>query len=312
MTGGAVRAAAYLACGALLVTAPAARLQAAEPPAAGPDSTVVVLLGTGNPHPDPAHQGPATAVVFAGRVLLFDAGPGVETQMAAAGLPIAGPEALFITHLHSDHTLGYPDLVFTSWVMGRRTPLRAFGPPGLRAMTAHLAEAWAEDIRIRTEGLEHETPGGWRVNVTETRGGVVYDSAGVRVTAFPVPHGSWPVALGYRVDTPDRSIVISGDTRSSKEVERQARGVDVLVHEVYAAAALEPEARPGGDDWPAYMKSFHTSDEELGRLAARAAPHLLILVHMEYRPRTEAEAVDVIRAAGYRGRIVIGEDLGRY
>ena len=232
--------------------------------------------------------------------------------MAAADLPIAGPTALFITHLHSDHTLGYPDVVFTSWVMGRRRPLPAYGPPGLQAMTDHLAEAWAEDIRIRTDGLEHEPEGGWRVDVHETRGGTVYDSAGVRITAFPVPHGNWPVALGYRIDTPDRSVVISGDTSYSDEVLRQAAGVDVLVHEVYAASAVAAEDRPGGDDWPRYMREFHTSDRELGRLAAEARPKLLILTHAVYRPRVEAESVGVIRDAGYRGRIVIGQDLARY
>jgi len=277
-----------------------------------PDSTVVVLLGTGMPRPDPDHHGPATAVVVGERTYLFDAGPGVERQMAAAHLPIDGPTALFITHLHTDHTLGYPDLIFTSWVMGRRHALQAYGPPGLRAMTDQLAQAYAEDIRIRTEGLEHETPDGWKVDVHETRGGVVYDSGGVKITAFRVEHGSWKVALGYRIDTPDRSVVISGDTRPSPEVEREATGVDVLVHEVYAASRVAPERRPGGSDWPAYMRAFHTSDRELGRLAAKAQPKLLILTHVIYRRTVERESIDVIRKAGYRGGIVIGEDLGRY
>lgn len=276
------------------------------------DSTVVVLLGTGMPRPDPGHQGPATAVVRGDRVFLFDAGPGVERQMAAADLPITGPTALFITHLHSDHTLGYPDLILTSWVMGRSAPLQAYGPPGLRAMTDHLLEAYAEDVRIRSQGLEHENPNSVRVDVQETRGGVVYDSDGIRVTAFRVKHGSWPVALGYRVDTPDRSVVISGDTRYSEEVQRQATGVDVLVHEVYAASAVAPEHRSGGSEWPAYLRAFHTSDRELARLAAAAQPKLLVLTHVLYRNRVEAESGDIIRAAGYRGRVVIGKDLGRY
>jgi len=321
-----VTLAALTAILALGHAAPAAA-PAAAPPArrlAGPthrggtaaaraaDSTVVVLLGTGMPRPDPRHQGPSTAVVVGDRTFVFDAGPGVERQMAAAGLPIDGPTALFITHLHSDHTLGYPDLVLTSWVMGRTRPLRAYGPPGLEAMTRHLAEAYAEDIRIRTEGLEHETPGGWKVDVHETKGGVVYDSGGVKVTAFRVEHGSWPGALGYRIDAPDRSVVISGDTRPSPEVEREAAGVDVLVHEVYAASRVAPEDREGGSDWPAYMRAFHTSDRELGRLAARAKPKLLILTHVIYRPAVERESIEVIREAGYRGRVVIGQDLDRY
>jgi ribonuclease Z len=297
----------------LLVPVRAAPTVVAHPAVrADSDSTVVVLLGTGFPRPDPHHQGPATAVMVGKRTFLFDAGPGVERQMAAAHLPIDGPTALFITHLHTDHTLGYPDLIFTSWVMGRRQPLQAYGPPGLQAMTDHLAQAYAEDIRIRTEGLEHETPGGWKVDVHETQGGLVYDSGGVKITAFRVEHGSWKVALGYRIDTPDRSVVISGDTRYSPEVEREATGVDVLVHEVYAASKVAPENRAGGSDWPAYMKAFHTSDRELGRLVAKAQPKLLILTHVIYRPAVERESIGVIRKAGYRGRIVIGEDLDRY
>ncbi|HET7042472.1 MAG TPA: MBL fold metallo-hydrolase, partial [Gemmatimonadales bacterium] len=113
-------------------------------------------------------------------VLLFDAGTGVERQLRAAGLPMSGPTALFLTHLHTDHALGLADLIFTSWVMRRVGPFPVIGPPGTRRMVRSLDEAYAEDVRIRTEGLEHEVPGAWRVAVRETRGGVVFDSAGVR------------------------------------------------------------------------------------------------------------------------------------
>src|SRR6185295_14230483 len=169
-----------------------------------PDTTQVILLGTGMPAPDPKAQGPATAVTIGSRLFLFDAGPGVERQMAAANLPYRhGPvTAAFLTHLHSDHTLGLPDLILTSWVMGRSAPLRLVGPPGTRAMVDHILRAWSEDIRVRTEGLEHGVRGGQAVNVRETTGGVVYDSAGVRIAAIPVPHGSWKHAFAYRIDTP--------------------------------------------------------------------------------------------------------------
>ncbi|MGH7524678.1 MAG: MBL fold metallo-hydrolase, partial [Gemmatimonadales bacterium] len=216
------------------------------------DTTAIVLLGTGTPRPDPAAAGAATAVVVGHRVFLFDAGPGVERRLNAAGLPINGVTALFITHLHSDHTLGLPDLVFTSWVMGRRTPLQAYGPHGLEQMVDHIIAAWSQDIAVRTEGLEHETPGGYRVAVHEIHPGVVYDSGGVKVTAIPVLHGSWKEAYGYRIDTPDRKIVISGDTRPSAALAKAAHGVDVLIHEAYAESRLAPENRPGGADWPRY------------------------------------------------------------
>jgi ribonuclease BN (tRNA processing enzyme) len=274
----------------------------------------VILLGSGTPVPNPAAQGPAAAVTVGSRIFLFDAGPGVVRQMAAAGLPVRGGPvtALFLTHLHSDHTLGYPDLIFTTWVMGRRVPLRVVGPPGTRALTNHLVAAWKEDIAVRTEGLEHGVPGGYRVDVRETRGGLVYDSAGVRITAIPVQHGGWAYAFGYRIDAPDRKIVISGDARPTPALERAAMGVDVLLHEVYIEARVAPEPRPGGEDWPKYLRAFHTSDHELGALAARTHPGLLVLYHVLRMDGTDEQLVTGIRAGGYHGRLVIGVDLDRF
>ena len=284
---------------------------AGQSPAAA-DSTTIVLLGTGTPRPDPEASGPATAVVVGQRVFLFDAGPGVERRLSAAGLRTSGVTALFITHLHSDHTLGLPDLIFTSWVMGRRTPLQAYGPHGLQTMIDHIIAAWCEDIAIRTNGLEHETPGGYRVAVHEIDPGVIYDSAGVKVTAIPVLHGAWKEAFGYRIDTPGRTIVISGDTRPSSALTTAARGVDVLIHEVYPESRLAPENRPGGDDWPRYSRAFHTSDVELGKLAETAQPKLLVLYHIVRKGATDGELIAGIRKGGFQGRVVIGKDLERY
>jgi ribonuclease Z len=275
------------------------------------DSTMVVLLGTGMPRPNPQASGPATAVIVGKRVFLFDAGPGVERQLAAAGLPINGVTALFITHLHSDHTLGYPDLIFTSWVMGRTKPMEAYGPPGLRKMTDHLLAAYAEDITVRIDGLEHQTIDGYRVNVHEIRAGKVYDSLGVRVTALAVPHGNWEHSFAYKIETNDRSVVISGDTRMNKGLVPFAAGADVLVHEVYSGTRLKPEARPGGDDWPLYMREFHTSDEELGELAAEIQPKILVLTHLIRMGASDDELVQGIRKGGYNGRLIVGKDLDR-
>lgn len=292
----------------------AASAAAANNAPAVSDTTAVILLGTGMPVPNPAAQGPATAVTVGSRIFLFDAGAGVMRQMAAAGLPTRGGPvtAAFLTHLHSDHTLGLPDLILTSWVMGRRAALRLIGPPGTRAMVGHLLEAWRQDIHVRTEGLERGVRGGQAVDVRETRGGVVYDSAGVRVTAIPVPHGNWTVAFGYRIDTPGKSIVISGDTAPSAAVERAAHGVDLLIHEAYPEARLAPEPRPGGEEWPRYMRAFHTSDRELGALAARARPRLLVLYHIVRMGGTDQDLLDGVRAGGFDGPTVIGRDLDRY
>jgi ribonuclease Z len=274
--------------------------------------TQIILLGTGTPYPDPLASGPATAVVVGKRVFLFDAGAGLMRQVNAAGLPISGPEAVFITHLHSDHTLGYPDLILTSWIMGRASPLQVYGPRGLRFMTQHLLTAFSEDIRIRSKGLEREVQGGYRANVHEIREGVVYQRDGVRITAIRVPHGSWKEAYAYRIDTPDRSIVISGDTSPSKALVAASRGVDVLVHEVYLATHLKPEDRPGGEFWPQYMREFHTSDVELGNIAAQAKPKLLILTHIIRFGGTDEELVEGVRKGGFSGPVIVGRDLGRY
>ncbi len=305
-----------LACAAALVcVATVARAQvvpAAAP--ATPESTTVILLGTGTPVPLASAQGPATAVKVGERLFLFDAGPGVMRQIQAAGLPYRrGPiTGVFLTHLHSDHTLGLPDLIFTSWVMGRSAPLRIHGPKGTRAMCRHLEQAWDEDIHVRTEGLEHGVPGGHKVDVREIIAGVVYDSAGVRITAIPVPHGNWRWAFAYRIDTPTKSIVISGDTAPSKALEAAAKGVDLLIHEVYVESKLIAEKRPGGDDWPRYMREFHTGERELAALAQRAQPKRLVLYHFVRMGATDAELIEGIRAGGYDGALSVGKDLERY
>jgi len=274
--------------------------------------TEIILLGTGTPYPDPNSAGPATAVVVDGRVFLFDAGAGVMRKLNAAKLPLSGPEAVFITHLHSDHTLGYADLILTSWIVRRAKPFPVFGPRGLQRMTNHLLAAYSEDIEIRTNGLEHEVPGGYQVKVHEIQVGVVYEKDGVRVTAIAVHHGTWKHAFGYRIDTPDRSIVISGDARPSEALVKAAQGVDVLIHEVYSAAGLKPEDRPGGKDWPQYCREFHTSDVELGALAARIQPKFLILDHTIRFGASDEELLAGLRTGGYAGKAVVGKDLDRF
>jgi ribonuclease BN (tRNA processing enzyme) len=266
------------------------------------------------PFPDPKAQGPAFIVQVGARRFLFDAGPGVMRQMVAAGLPVRGDAltAVFLTHLHSDHTLGLPDVMLTSWVMGRQHPLPIYGPAGTAAMTRSILDAWKEDIRVRTEGFEREARGGEQVAVHEIHAGVVYDSAGVKVTAIAVKHGIWKEAFGYRIDAPGKSIVLSGDTAPCAAVESAARGVDLLLHEVYPATLLKPEPRPGGEDWPRYMRTFHTSDRELGALAAKSRPRRLVLVHIVRMGATDQDLLAGVRAGGFTGPVTIGHDLDRY
>ena len=273
------------------------------------DTTLVVMLGTGTPRPLPDASGPATAIVVGTRVFLVDAGSGVERRLAAANLPINGVTAAFITHLHSDHVLGLPDLMFTSWVMGRTRPFPVYGPHGLAAMIDHFYAAFSEDIRIRTGGLEHAAPDGYRVTVHESSPGVIYDSGGVRVTAFLVNHGEWREAYGYRFDTPGRSIVLSGDTRPSEELVRMATGVDVLIHEVQPAGLKELANRPDVD-WVTYISQYHTTSTQLGELAARAHPKLLIVYHNGRRRPADQILADIRRS--FSGPVVIAADLDRF
>ena len=259
--------------------------------------TQFVLLGTGTPRPDPTRFGQAAAVIVNGSSYLIDCGPGIVRRaaaMRAKGIEeLASPKLshVFITHLHSDHTLGYPDLIFSPWVVGRKDALEAYGPKGLRAMTDHLIAAYSEDVEVRTHGLEHGNQTGYKVHVHEVEQGVIYEDANVRVTAIPVKHGSWKHAFGYRFDTADRSIVFSGDTAPCEALEQAATGVDILVHEVYEASEAVPEQRPGGNDWPTYMRAYHTSAIELGQMAGRCYPKKLILNHVLMRHGSEAQLI---------------------
>lgn len=275
-------------------------------------ATKVVLLGTGTPAPDPERSGPATAIVVGDTAYLIDFGPGVIRRAAAAaakGIPAVRPENLktaFLTHLHSDHTVGYPDLIFTPWVMARKDTLNVYGPKGLQAMTDHILAAWKEDIDIRTQGLEHRWP--LRVSAHEIKPGLVYTDPLVRVTAFLVPHGQWDEAFGYRFDTPDRVIVISGDTRPSTELVKACRRCDILIHEVYPMGS-----RATMPDWPKYRAQYHTSTQELAEIARQSEPRLLIVYHRT-GGLTNFPDEQYLKEIGqsYSGKVVIGHDLEIY
>jgi len=258
-------------------------------------------------------MGASVAIVVNGSAYIVDAGTGVVRRAEAAaesGIPALTPRklrVLFVTHLHSDHTLGYPDLIFTPWIKHRTEPLEVYGPPGIKAMTGHILMAWAEDISIRVNGLERGNTTGYKPNVHEIKPGVIYHDSNVTVKAFLVRHGSWPEAFGYRFETPDRTIVLSGDTSPAQSVVDNCNGCDVLIHEVYTEkgyAASNPA-------WRTYIRSFHTSTTQLADIASRAKPHLLILYHqMWFGDSTDTEAsmlAEIHRS--YRGRVVSAHDL---
>lgn len=228
-----------------------------------------------------------------------------------AGHDALAPEAVrhvFLTHLHSDHTLGLDELLMGAWVLGRETPLEIWGPPGTAAMVEHLREAWTLDRAVRTGGLEGLAEPGSRAVVHEIdQPGVVHRDGRVVVTAFAVAHGSWEHAYGYRFDGPDRSVVVSGDTAPTDAVVDGCDGCDVLVHEVYSATGW----RRGAPSFRAYHAAFHTSGEQLGRLAARARPGLLVLTHVLAFGEDDETLIREVRGA-HDGPVEVAEDLATY
>jgi len=298
--------------------------------------TRVVLLGTGTPVPDPDRSGPATAIVVDDTAYLVDFGPGIVRRAESAALkrriPAVEPGNLnvaFVTHLHSDHTAGYSDLIFSGWTSGRTVPLQVYGPSGLAAMTEHILQAYRVDIETRTNpnGPMRDVgrfPDAWKVNAHEIKPGVIYKDDKVTVTAFATKHAM--ESYGYRFDTPDRRIVISGDTNPVEATINACNGCDVLIHEAQSVELLPklPESMRS------FMAKYHTTTEQLADLAQKAKPKLLVIYHTISFPPGIAPArllppkaaADALYASPemlqkeigsrYSGKFVIGKDLDVY
>ena len=278
--------------------------------------TQLILLGTGTPNADPERSGPSLAIVVGSNSYIVDFGPGVVRRASALSKQWGGKiEALnannlklaFLTHLHSDHTAGYADLILTPWVLGRNIPLEVYGPKGLTQMTKDLLEAYRSDISYRLDGLEPANALGWQVNTHEITEGVVFQDDLIEVTAFKINHGSWDNAFGYRFVTPDKTIVISGDTRPSQNLIRYSEGADILVHEVYSQAGFDKKT----EVWKKYHASHHTSTFELGEIAKKTKPGLLVLHHILFWDATEEELLDEISQT-YDGLVSVGSDMMIY
>jgi ribonuclease Z len=281
------------------------------------DRAKVVMLGSGTPVPDPVSSGPSVAVVVNGKAYLFDAGAGVVRRAEEAAMKFGIPALdstnltrLFFTHLHSDHTLGYPDVILTPWIMGRIEPLEVYGPEGSADMTAHLKQAYAADIKIRADGGEGLSRQRLNVTVHEiSAAGPVYRDANVSIRAISVPHGSWPQAFGYAIDAAGRSIVISGDTAPSEAIIEACRGCDVLIHEVYSADRFDLTFGRGGGE---YHTAFHTSTKQLAEIASKTKPKLLLLYHQLYFGSRDGVDLEKEIRRFYQGNVVSSRDLTVY
>jgi ribonuclease BN (tRNA processing enzyme) len=278
--------------------------------------TKVILLGTGTPNPDPKHSGCSVAIIVNETSYIIDFGPGIVRQAAALSpryggsieaLDVTNIKKVFLTHLHSDHTVGYPDLILTPWVHGRNEPLVVYGPEGIKEMTEHILEAYQEDIKYRLYGLQPANNQGWRVVAHEITEGLIYEDANVNVEAFLVRHGTWPNAYGFRFTTTDKVIVVSGDTAPCDNIVKYSKGADILVHEVYSMSGFEKKDA----FWKAYHSANHTSTHELAELANKTKPDLLILYHILFWGATEEQLSKEILER-YNGKVIVGCDLGVY
>ena len=283
--------------------------------------TRVVMLGTGTPIPDPERAGPGVAIVVDSVAYLFDAGTGIVRRAAAAGRngikafappsPNAQPsprfDRVFITHLHSDHTLGLADVIFTPWIQGRTAALDIYGPPGLSRLVNGILDGNTEDIRERLNAFGGPQTNGWNAVVHEISEGVVFQDSRVTINAFAVPHADWKYAFGYRIKTPDKVIVLSGDARATPAIAEQCRGCDVLIHEVYSDAgfATIPKVRQ------AYHARAHTSATQLGDIATAAKPGLLILYHQLFFGSSDETLLAEVRSR-FNGRVVSAKDLDTF
>lgn len=279
--------------------------------------TQVVMLGSGNPNPSPSQSGCSVAIVVNDTPYIVDFGPGLIRQAAAMsprykgkikGLDIKNIKHAFLTHLHSDHTTGYPDLILTPWVMGRNEPLEVYGPEGINKMTHHILEAYEDDIKYRLYGYEPANNQGWRVNSHEfSKEGIIYTDENIKVEAFPVPHGTWPNAWGFRFTTPDKVIVLSGDSAPSDKIIEYATDADILIHEVYSKKGFDTK----NDFWRNYHKRNHTSTLELADIANKAKPQLIVLYHILFWGSDDKELLEEI-STGYNGKVIVGKDLDIY
>ena len=275
--------------------------------------TKLIVLGSGTPNPDPNRAGSAYALVVNETPYLVDFGPGIIRRAASLSPPWGGKieamtvknfEHAFLTHIHSDHSAGLADLLLTPWVMGRDAKLNLFGPIGLEQMAASTLKAFEDDINYRINGTQPSNKTGYKYNFHLLNEGLIYKDKNIMVEAFKVPHGGFDDAYGFRFTSEDKVIVFSGDTGPSKTLEKFASGADILVHEVYSNSGFLEKTQ----DWQKYHQEHHTSTFEVGEIASRAKPKLLILSHILFWGSTKDEILQETRST-YDGDITIAEDL---
>ncbi len=269
----------------------------------------ITLLGTGAPPPALDRFGPSTLVEVGDQKFIFDAGRGAMQRLCQLGIPFGDITGIFLTHHHSDHVVGFPDLWLTGWIgrpWGKRTtPLQVWGPVGTKQMMDHLPQAFAVDIRVRQRNYP---PDGVKLVPCEIRGGIVFETGGIKISAFEVDHGGEELsAFGYRIDYDGRAAVLSGDTTFNENLIRHSRGADLLVHEVTAAAGAAAESA----QQLKRIAANHTTPEQAGEIFSRVKPKLAVYNHLLLFGGATAEDLIPATRRKYDGPLRVGEDLLR-
>ncbi len=285
-------------------------------PARADEDFTVTLLGSGTPPPLMTRFGPATLVEVGGRMFLFDAGRGATQRMWQLRKPFGKLDALILTHLHSDHVVGVPDIWLTGWLRGpygrRDEPLVVMGPEGTENLMTHLqaAYAWDVDTRVEDQGMSRTAAG---IAATNIAAGLVYDQDGITITAFDNNHGELiNPSLGYRIDYDGRSAVISGDTKRVDSLIELSQGVDLLVHSIGAARQELLDSAP---IWRRIM-DHHIEPEDAGRVFAETQPKMAVFTHVvaltngQIPPVGADEIMERMRTT-YDGPVTMGQDLMR-
>ena len=276
--------------------------------------TRIILLGTkGGPSLGKLRSNPATLLVINEIPYLIDCGYGVSRQLVSAGIALDRLRYIFITHHHSDHDLEYGPLLYNAWAAKNSPRVDAYGPAGLKQMTANFFRYMKFDIetRISDEGLKDPRK---LVTVHEFyRGGPVMRNDDVRVTSLRVRHPPIKQSYAYRFDAKDRSIVLSGDTAYAPEVAEFAKGADVLIHEVMYLPAIEKLIKqfPGAARLREHLLASHTGAADVGRIARQAGVKTLVLTHFvpgDDPTITDDQWIEEVRK-NFEGRIIVGKDL---
>ena len=275
-------------------------------------STKLFILGTGTPNPNPERMGSSYLVLANDEPYLFDYGTGVVRRIASfspswggeyQALEVENLKYAFLTHIHSDHTLGLADLIITPWIMGRSEPLKIFGPKGAKYMHTNIIKAYQPDIDYRIYGTQPQNSTGYKVIFNELKDKFVYQDENIKVTAFSNDHGDLQESYGFLIETIDKRILISGDTAMSKNLISYGEDLDYLIHEIYSQKGFDNKT----PDWQKYHQAHHTGPKEVAEIANLLQPKSLILSHILFWGSSEQEILDEVKTF-YSGKIIVAED----